>query len=204
MATDAGVETTDLNSAISGTINSAIDHTGSLATNKKVLTRLKNSVKFVQERKWLATCRGIPEFLSPTEFTRPKPNKLWQRLSANTQYFFTNYVAFSFAIFSFTILTDPWLFFGMLCIGYLWFMAAKQQKISVGKFTLEGNRKFGALCIITVIVMILLGFHQTILITASISSALVFAHAVFHKVPDSMNELVEDDLILLGSNLDNV
>eukprot|EP00483_Globobulimina_turgida_P002048 UN02050 len=89
----------------------------------------------------------------------------------------------------------------MIVIGYLWFIASKQQKISIGKFSCEGNRKFGALCIITVIVMVLLGFHETMFVTAAISSALVFTHAVFHKVPDALHELVEDDLILLGSNL---
>ena len=92
----------------------------------------------------------------------------------------------------------------MLGIGYLWYIASKQPTIKIGKFTLEGNRKFGALCILTVILLLLLGFHQTIFLTAAISGVIVFAHAVFHKVPDSMNELIEDDLILLGGNLDNV
>ena len=92
----------------------------------------------------------------------------------------------------------------MCAIGYLWYMASRQQTLSIGRFRLEGNKKFGALCILTVVVMLLLGFHQTIFVTMAISSALIFTHAVFHKVPDSMNELVEDDLILLGGNLDNV
>ena len=92
----------------------------------------------------------------------------------------------------------------MCGIGYLWFMASRQQSIKIASFELEGNKKFGALCILTVIVMLLLGFHETIFITVAISSALVFTHAVFHKVPDSMNELVEEDIILLGGNLDNV
>lgn len=92
----------------------------------------------------------------------------------------------------------------MCGIGYLWYIASKQQTLKIGKFQLEGNKKFGALCIITVILLLLLGFHETIFITVAISGIIVFAHAVFHKVPDSMNELIEDDLILLGGNLDNV
>merc|ERR1740129_1889419 len=195
--------TTENESLITGTIKSAMDTTGNFATNKNVINRIRESVVMVRQRKWSATCRGIPEFLSPTEFTKPQPNMIWKRLSLNTQYFLTNYVATSLIIFSFTILTSPWLFFGMLCIGYLWFMAAKQDTIAIGKFKLEGNRKFGALCIFTVVAMLLLGFHQTIFVTTAISSATVFLHAIFHKVPDAMNE-VEDDLILLGSNIDNV
>ena len=109
----------------------------------------------------------------------------------------------SLMIFSFTILTSPWLFFGMMAIGYLWFMAAKQDTLSIGKFKLEGNRKFGALCIFTVVAMLLLGFHETIFVTTAVSSSIVFLHAIFHKVPDAMNE-VEDDLILLGSNIEHV
>mmetsp|Transcript_43112 Transcript_43112/g.69107 ORF Transcript_43112/g.69107 Transcript_43112/m.69107 type:complete len:230 (-) Transcript_43112:239-928(-) len=202
MTTDAGVN--ESNNLISGTINNAMETTGSMATNKKLLSNLQNSLKFIQERKWMATCRGIPEFLSPTEFSRPTAGVLWKRLSANTTYFFTNYIAFSILIFSFTILTDPWLFFGMLIIGYLWFWATKQPQIAIGKFHLEGNKKFGALCILTVAVMLLLGFHETVLITLAISSALIFIHAVFHKVPDAMSEVEDDDLIFLGSNVDNV
>eukprot|EP01084_Bolivina_argentea_P100402 180295_1 len=175
-----------------------IDSAGSVVTNKSMLNRLKGGYKFIQQRKWMATCRGIPEFVSPTEFCRPKSGEIWKRLRANTEYFFTNYMACSLLIFSFTILTDPWLFFGMLGIGYLWFIAAKQEKLSIGKFSLSGNKKFGVLCIITVVVMILLGFHETIFVTIAISSALVFAHAVMHKMPDSANDVLEDDLILLG------
>merc|ERR1719461_2386737 len=68
--------------------------------------------------------------------------------------------------------------------AYLWFMAARQDTIKIGKFKLEGNRKFGALCIFTVMAMLLLGFHETIFVTTAISSAVVFLHAIFHKVPD--------------------
>jgi len=192
------------NNLISGTINNAMETTGSLATNKNFLKRIKQSLTFVQERKWMATFRGIPEFLSPTEFARPTSKNLFKRLSLNTTYFFTNYVAFSVLIFSFTILTSPWLFFGMLVIAYLWFWASKQSQISIGSFKLEGNKKFGALSIVTVVFMLLLGFHETLLVTLGVSSALVFVHALFHKVPDSMNELLDEDVVLLGGNLPDV
>ena len=92
----------------------------------------------------------------------------------------------------------------MCGIGYLWYIASKQQTLKIGRFKLEGNKKFGALCILTVILLLLLGFHQTIFITVAISGIIVFTHSVFHKVPDSMNELIDDDVILLGANLDNV
>merc|ERR1719445_55307 len=200
---DSSTASTENESLITGTIKSAMDTTGNFATNKNVINRIRESVVMIRERKWSATCRGILEFLSPTEFSKPDAKVVWKRLSMNTQYFLTNYVATGLIIFSFTILTSPWLFFGMLMIGYLWFMAARQESIKIGKFRLQGNRKFGALCIFTVIAMLLLGFHQTIFVTTAISSATVFLHAIFHKVPDAMNE-VEDDLILLGSNIDNV
>merc|ERR1719242_2986555 len=103
---------------IKGTIDSAVEQTGAIATNRNVVARVKDTSKFVQERKWMATFRGIPELVSPTEFCRPPPNEIMRRLQLNTQYFFTNYVALSVLLFSFTILTDPWLFFGMMAIGY--------------------------------------------------------------------------------------
>ena len=88
----------------------------------------------------------------------------------------------------------------MLGIVYLWFYAAKQGKIG----SLEGKKKFGALCLLTGIILVLLGFHETILYTLAISSGCVFAHAVFHKVPDAMIDLGDEDIVLLGSGLDSV
>ena len=125
-----------------------------------------------------------------------------RRLQLNTQYFFTNYAAFTCLLFSFTILTDPWLFFGMLLIGYMWMYAAKQPKI----LNLEGKKKMGAMCLITIILLIMLGFHETILYTLAMGSGLTFVHAITHKIPDAMNDVMGDDedIILLGSGLDNV
>merc|ERR550525_153580 len=186
---------------LKGTIDSAVEQTGSIATNKNVVARVKDTFKFIHERKWMATFRGIPEFVSPSEFCRPPPNQIMRRLQLNTQYFFTNYVAFSCLLFSFTILTNPWLFLGMLVIGYLWMYAAKQPTL----FNLEGKKKFGAMCLITLILLILLGFHQTILYTVALSSGLSFVHAIMHKIPDAMNDVLGDDedIILLGA-VDNV
>ena len=42
--------------------------------------------------------RGIPEFISPTEFSRPKPGEIWKRLGSNTQYFFTNCMYYIYII----------------------------------------------------------------------------------------------------------
>lgn len=80
--------------------------------------------------------------------------------------------------------------------------AAKQPTL----FNLEGKKKFGAMCLITLILLILLGFHETILYTVALSSGLSFVHAICHKIPDAMNDVLGDDedIILLGSGLDNV
>merc|ERR550525_2003110 len=104
MTTDNSADmTSNVSSAagniIKGTIDSAVEQTGSLATNKNVVARVKNTFKFVQERKWMATFRGIPKFVSPTEFCRPPPNQIMLRLQLNTQYFFTNYAAFACLLF---------------------------------------------------------------------------------------------------------
>merc|ERR1719273_2045517 len=187
-------------SIIKGTIDSAVEQTGSIATNKNVVARVQNTFKFVSERKWMATFRGIPEFISPTEFCRPPPNQIMRRLQLNTQYFFTNYAAFACLLFSFTILTDPWLFFGMLLIGYGWMYAAKQPRL----FNLEGKKKFGAMCLITTILLILLGFHETILYTLALGSGLTFVHAIMHKIPDAMEDYENDEDIILLGNVDNV
>ena len=90
-STDVGAATTNM---ISGTITQGLEVTGSLATNRSVINRLTNSMKFIQERKWMQTCRGIPEFISPIEFSRPSASEIWKRLSANTTYFFTNCYVF--------------------------------------------------------------------------------------------------------------
>ena len=59
---------------ISGTINTAMETTGSLATNKNFISRLKNTLKFIQERKWLATCRYKPHHILPT--TKSNDNQM--------------------------------------------------------------------------------------------------------------------------------
>lgn len=81
-------------------INGTIDAATSIVTNRTYRQKLRHYLKVIQSRKWLATFRGIPEFLSPTEFSRPSTTKIWKRLSCNIQYFFTNCLVF-YSIFSF-------------------------------------------------------------------------------------------------------
>lgn len=57
MATDSKDVGAAAGNMISGTINQAMETTGSIATNKSVISRLTNSLKFIQERKWMQTCR---------------------------------------------------------------------------------------------------------------------------------------------------
>lgn len=188
---------------VSGTIDKAIDTTGQLAANQKLHLKIQKVFQFIRNRQWASTFRPLTEFFSPMEFSRPKPNKIWKRLECNLQHFFTNYVLMIIIIFSFSILTKPWLFFGILIIAYIWTMVASRDSITVGPIKLDGNRKFGALCLFTVCAMLLLGFHEIIFISLGIGSILCSAHAIFHNIPDCMLD-DENDFAVLGSNLLNV
>ena len=67
-------------------------------------------------------------------------------------------------------ITNVWLFFGSLGLGYVWTVALSKETLSIGKLQLSGNKKFGILVIVTVVVMFWLGFHETAIFAVAISS----------------------------------
>jgi len=158
--------------------------------------------QFITNRKWLNSFRSLPEFLSPVQFSLPKLNEIWNRLEYNVPHFLTNYILIILIIMSFTILTKPWLFCGILIIGYIWTLASSRDSITIGSFKVENNRKFGVLCLLTVGAMLFLGFHETIMVSFAIGSILSSIHAIFHKIPDNIVD-EENDFDILGNNVLN-
>ncbi|ETN98907.1 hypothetical protein RFI_38580 [Reticulomyxa filosa] len=62
----------------------------------------------------------------------------------------------------------------MLLIGYMWYWATSKESLKIWTIELSGNGKFTTLVVVTAILLLLLGFHQLILISLAIASSKKF------------------------------
>jgi len=149
-------------------------------------SRLLNLKSSIFGRNWFSTMRPVTEFCAPSKFKKPAgKGEVVSRLHANFSYFFTNYVAMFFVFMVFTIITSPLLFFSALAITYGWYWAAKQEKLSLGPITLEGNTKYVTLSLITLCITLLIAGTSIIWVLALTATG-SGVHAIMHVGGDAI------------------
>jgi len=148
----------------------------------------------IRARNWIATLRPMATFAAPSKFSRPRNLvEATTRMELNTRYYLTNYVAVSFIIFSYAILSRPLLLFVGALISAMWFYLLRTpgDLRLTPTLVLQPKQKIMVASIVTGL-LVLLTAGTTIFMVVGICGSVVALHAVFHTTPTAAEEAAAD------------
>ncbi|EPS63141.1 hypothetical protein M569_11649, partial [Genlisea aurea] len=124
------------------------------------------------------------------------------RLTQNIRFFFANYVALIFVIFSFTLITRPLSLILFICIFAAWIYAIslRDEPLSVLDYDIDQKIVFGFLTVMTFGALFWSSVWSNLLTSLIIGAVIAIIHGVLRSPEDSFEDSPYGSLLNAGDN----
>ncbi|KAJ9175945.1 hypothetical protein P3X46_014444 [Hevea brasiliensis] len=149
------------------------------------ISRLSSSI-----RHGLSQCRPWSELIDRNSMARPDSlSEAASRIRKNLSYFKVNYVTLLAIVLAFSLLSNPFSLFVLLCLLAAWmflylFRPLDQPLVVFGR-TFSDRETLGVLVVLTIVVVFLTSVGSLLISALMVGLAIVCAHGAF-RVPEDL------------------